>query len=89
MSEDYMCPFCVTPWKCNGPHIDEYELDNFNSYVEDAIAAAGAISTLSHTTIAELLRSNMFDAQRGGTVIMNVDDMIEEVADIIMEYLES
>lgn len=19
--EDYMCPNCVTPWKCNGPHI--------------------------------------------------------------------
>lgn len=89
MSEDYMCPFCVTPWKCNGPHIDEYELDSFNLYVEDAIAAAGATSKLSHTTIAELLRSNMFDAQRGGTVLMNVDDMIEEVADIIMEYIHA
>ena len=20
---DYMCPNCVTPWKCNGPHIAE------------------------------------------------------------------
>lgn len=19
--EDYMCPNCVTPWKCNGPHL--------------------------------------------------------------------
>ena len=19
----YMCPNCVTPWKCNGPHIPE------------------------------------------------------------------
>ena len=45
-------------------------------------------SSLSHSIIAELLRSNMFDAQRGGTVIMNVDDMIEEVSEIIAEYLE-
>ena len=52
-------------------------------------SAAGATSKLSHTTIAELLRSNMFDAQRGGTVLMNVDDMIEEVADIIMEYINA
>jgi len=37
--------------------------------------------------IAEVLRSNMFDAQRGGTVIMNVDDMVDEVAEIISEYL--
>lgn len=21
--EEYMCPNCVTPWKCNGPHIPE------------------------------------------------------------------
>jgi hypothetical protein len=23
MTTDYMCPNCVTPWKCNGPHIPE------------------------------------------------------------------
>lgn len=22
-TEDYMCPNCVTPWKCNGPHIPD------------------------------------------------------------------
>lgn len=21
LAPDYMCPNCVTPWKCNGPHI--------------------------------------------------------------------
>ena len=21
--EETMCPNCVTPWKCNGPHINE------------------------------------------------------------------
>ena len=20
---EYMCPNCLTPWKCNGPHIEE------------------------------------------------------------------
>jgi hypothetical protein len=25
MNEDYMCPNCVTPWKCNGPHLEETE----------------------------------------------------------------
>ena len=23
MTEDYLCPNCQTPWKCNGPHIPE------------------------------------------------------------------
>lgn len=32
---DYMCPFCVTPWKCNGPHIDEGDMENFLLYIED------------------------------------------------------
>ena len=22
-SDEYLCPNCVTPWKCNGPHIPE------------------------------------------------------------------
>ena len=26
MMDEYMCPNCVTPWKCNGPHILEHEL---------------------------------------------------------------
>lgn len=25
---DDMCPNCVTPWKCNGPHID-YDDESF------------------------------------------------------------
>ena len=50
---------------------------------------SSARDTNKHTAenIAEVLRSNMFDAQRGGTVIMNVDDMVDEVAEIISEYL--
>ena len=34
MDEDEMCPNCVTPWKCNGPHLlegdtemDKYKLE--------------------------------------------------------------
>jgi hypothetical protein len=23
--DDYMCPNCVTPWKCNGPHIPDVQ----------------------------------------------------------------
>ena len=23
MTDEYMCPNCVTPWKCNGPHVPE------------------------------------------------------------------
>lgn len=32
--EEYMCPFCVTPWKCNGPHIDQGYLSEFEAYVQ-------------------------------------------------------
>lgn len=32
MTDEYMCPFCVTPWKCNGPHIDESDLPELLTY---------------------------------------------------------
>jgi hypothetical protein len=51
------------------------------------VSSARYGNKISAEQIAEVLRSNMFDAQRGGTVIMNVDDMVDEVAEIISEYL--
>ncbi len=32
MTDDYMCPFCVTPWKCNGPHIEPEDMAEFEAY---------------------------------------------------------
>lgn len=34
MDEDYMCPNCVTPWKCNGPHLMENDM-NLITITED------------------------------------------------------
>lgn len=25
----YLCPFCVSSWDCDGPHIEEKDLENF------------------------------------------------------------
>jgi hypothetical protein len=25
----YICPFCVSSWDCDGPHIEENDLDSF------------------------------------------------------------
>lgn len=25
----YLCPFCVSSWDCDGPHIEEKDLPNF------------------------------------------------------------
>lgn len=30
MNEDDMCPNCVTPWKCNGPHLTEEAMTEVN-----------------------------------------------------------
>jgi hypothetical protein len=30
LSDDkYLCPFCVSSWDCDGPHIKEEDLNNF------------------------------------------------------------
>ena len=56
MSDEYMCPFCVKPGKCNGPHIESEDMANFESYARsqynlgfrNALAAAlGAVDAIS------------------------------------------
>jgi len=62
----------------------------WNCHTEfEHVSSAENSNKLTAPHIAEVLRSNMFDAQRGGTVIMNVDDMVDEVAEIIAEHLEN
>ena len=34
-TEDYMCPNCCTPWRCNGPHISDSDLPAYNEGGED------------------------------------------------------
>lgn len=34
-TEDYMCPNCVTPWKCNGPHLMEETMTNWRMLHDD------------------------------------------------------
>ena len=38
MSDEYMCPFCVTPWKCNGPHIEPEDMTEFKAALEQEYA---------------------------------------------------
>lgn len=33
--DEYMCPFCVTPWKCNGPHIPEDDMPALRDWEAD------------------------------------------------------
>jgi hypothetical protein len=37
--------------------------------------------------IANILKTNMFDAQRGGTIVVNIDDTIDEIAQILEKHL--
>lgn len=46
-------------------------------------SAQNSNKQISASYIAEVLRSNMFDAQRGGMMVVNMDDTIDEVAEIL------
>lgn len=37
MDEDDMCPNCVTPWKCNGPHLMEKTMTKEDKAVEKIV----------------------------------------------------
>jgi hypothetical protein len=32
-SDKYLCPFCVSSWDCDGPHIEEGDINSFNERV--------------------------------------------------------
>jgi len=32
-SDKYLCPFCVSSWDCDGPHIKEEDINSFNERV--------------------------------------------------------
>jgi hypothetical protein len=43
-SDKYLCPFCVSSWDCDGPHIEEDKANNFNErlyYVREDLALLG------------------------------------------------
>ena len=39
-TEYYMCPNCVTDWKCNGPHIDDVDLPQYNAGMQAVYESA-------------------------------------------------
>jgi len=52
-------------------------------------SAQNSNKQISASYIAEVLRSNMFDAQRGGPIVVNINDTIDEIAEILEKHLES
>ena len=57
----------------------------WNCHTEFEIVSSAANSNkLTAQSIAEVLRSNIFDASRG-TILVNVNDLIDEIAEVIVD----
>lgn len=61
----------------------------WNCNTDFEVVSSARNSKHTPSSIAELLRSNMFDAQRGGMMVVDIDDTIEEISEIIAEYLNN
>lgn len=51
----------------------------------EAVSSARDSNKLTAQSIAEVLRSNIFDASRG-TILVNVNDLIDEIAEVVYEH---
>ena len=61
----------------------------WNCHTEFEIVSSAADSNkLTAQSIAEVLRSNIFDASRG-TILVNVNDLIDEIAEVLEKHYES
>lgn len=38
-SNYYLCPFCLSSWVCDGPHIEEKDFEKFRYWVKNLIQA--------------------------------------------------
>ena len=56
---------------------------NCHTEIETVSSAENTKPTAAH--IAEVLRSNMFDATRG-TIIVNVNDLIDDIAETLEKH---
>ena len=61
---DYMCPYCVTPWKCNGPHISEDDLPQYNAdmqvwYERGLLEAIAAVEAYADERLVVTKHPNM------------------------------
>lgn len=59
MDEDYMCPNCVTPWKCNGPHL-----------MGESVMEIGDDLPSGETEVSLELEEAMFCAKLGLEVVL-------------------
>lgn len=55
----YLCPFCVSSWDCDGPHIKEEDLNNFYERIgyiskDLALLAVEEIESFEASTDLEL-----------------------------------
>jgi len=63
MTDDYMCPFCVKPWKCNGPHIEPEDMAEFEAYRRSQYDLGfRAALDAAETAVAEALKERMLMA---------------------------
>jgi hypothetical protein len=67
-SDKYLCPFCVSTWDCDGPHIKEEDLDSFNERLhfmrED-------MALLSKELIEEFARANNLNLSKLSDTLYN------------------
>lgn len=60
----YLCPFCVSSWDCDGPHIEEKDLESFYeriSYMREDLALLAQETVAEHSKIFGL---ELFDLEQ-------------------------
>jgi hypothetical protein len=71
-SDKYLCPFCVSSWDCDGPHIKEEDMNSFNERIhfmrEDAALLSKELiedfakaNNLNLSELSELIYSRLIN----------------------------
>lgn len=67
-SNKYLCPFCVSSWDCDGPHVKEEDIDSFN---ERMFFMREDMALLSKELIEDFAKANNLNLSKLSEVIYN------------------
>ena len=71
-SSEWVCPFCVTSWICDGPHIEAKDIQSFAEYMYYAK------EDHAYTCIDEIEK---YEREKG----LNLNDLKEIIINKVME----
>jgi len=84
----YMCPNCLTPWKCNGPHINEPDMEGYESAMSEEYFRGYSAGVMEKNNL-DIFSRRVSDSEALAWLVMgsgHPETRIRQLRELWMEY---